>query len=245
MVRGIAWRLENAAGLPYSSQVRERIFEGLGYDWITRKVRPEGRLCCRPMAELKVIVRDVLVECGLEEVEAQNIMDKEWFLPNPKEDARPLANLRRTFKSLHGLGVAVAILTADSRKGTLESLKHLDVNDLVDFVVCGDDGLQQALPEAVWAICRACDVKPENAIMVGDTDADMRVGQNARVALTVGVIEGASQATDLAAECDVLIPDVSKVPKLAYQLLAQATANSENGFPGSNDELRMMTAHKS
>ena len=95
------------------------------------------------------------------------------------------------------------------------------------IVVCGDDGLPaKPLPEAVWAICRACDLKPENAIMVGDTDADMRVGQNAVVAFTVGVIEGASQATDLAAEGDVLLL-MSKVPKLAYQLLAQATANSE------------------
>ena len=78
-----------------------------------------------PWRELKVIVRDVLVECGLEEVEAQNIMDKEWFLPNPKEDARPLANLRRTFKSLHGLGVAVAILTADFGARALSSLSSI------------------------------------------------------------------------------------------------------------------------
>ena len=243
---GIAWRLENSSGLPFSAQVREKIFDGLGYDWITRKVRAEGKLCCRPMAELKTIVNGILTDCGMEKDDAQRIMDEQWFLPDPKDDSRPLTNLRRTFKSLRGLGVSIAILTADSRKGTVESLHHLDIIDLVDTVVCGDDGLPaKPLPEAIWAICKSLGVKPENAIMVGDTGADMKVGQNARVALTVGVLGGASMPDDLAQDCDVLVPDVSKVPKLAYQLLQSSVEQ-----PPHHDKMKttaeyaLMTSHR-
>ena len=55
--------------------------------------------------------------------------------------------------------------------------------------------------------------------MVGDTPSDMRFGRVAGVALNIGVLDGAGATSDLVADADLLIPVVSKLPKIIAPLV--------------------------
>lgn len=92
------------------------------------------------MVEVRAAIEHTLVQCGCEEGDARRAIAQEWFLPDPLEIAQPLVPLQPLFTSLATQGLAVAVLTADSRAGTRETLSHLKVLDGVRTMVCGDDG---------------------------------------------------------------------------------------------------------
>jgi phosphoglycolate phosphatase-like HAD superfamily hydrolase len=221
-IETLAWNLELRSGLG-TGDVREAVFEELGYDLNTRKVRPLGALCCNPMHALFPIVSGVLVSLGLKEDEAFEVTEESWAIASmdPAEVSRPLADLPAVFNELHLLGCAVAVCTADDRGPTLATLRKLGVENDVDAVMCADDGLPpKPAPDQLWSLCGRLNCSPHRVVMVGDTPTDMRMGRQAGVALNVGVLDGAGAKVDLAVDADLLVPSVAKLPKLVAPLCA-------------------------
>ena len=86
----------------------------------------------------------------------------------PGGDAAGLLARRRA----HGL--RLALVTADDRAPTEDTLRRLGLADCWDVILCGDDGLpQKPAPEPALEACRRVGVAPNEAIMVGDTIADL------------------------------------------------------------------------
>ena len=135
-IENLAWNLEMESKLP----VRTVLFENLGYDWMKRAIVSQGAICCTPMDGLKEIARRCLLERGMDDDAATALIEQKWRLPDGREMCRPLANLPSLFTSLQNRGIKVAVCTSDSRAPTLQTLEHLEVEHLVDAVVCGDDG---------------------------------------------------------------------------------------------------------
>jgi len=62
---------------------------------------------------------------------------------------------------------------------------------LFDTILCaGEVNPPKPHPETIFAICRQLGIDPKEAVMVGDSVADMMTGKRAGVALTVGILEG-------------------------------------------------------
>ena len=99
-----------------------------------------------------------------------------------------IGDVARMFQQLRQKGFQIAINTSDSREATLQTLHHLGVAKLVDTVVCGDDDWMIVKPHPVSAfmICAQLGVLPENAIMVGDSPCDVRLGTNAQLGCSIG-----------------------------------------------------------
>lgn len=223
-VESQAWRVEMTTGLP----VREKLFDAMGYDWIRRSIRSKGALCCTPMGELYKLAAKVLVGEGMAAEAAEDVIRQCWRMPDPVATSRPLADLAGLFRTIKSMDMKIAVCTTDDRQATVDTLKHLQLDHMVDALACGDDGLP-AKPHAeqIWTLCQQLGVQPHNTIMVGDTHTDMMLGRNAGVGLSVGVLGGASSLEDLAPDADVLVPSVDKLPKILFQFGQQAIRHGD------------------
>ena len=78
------------------------------------------------------------------------------------------------------------------------TLAGLGVADLVDGVVCADDGfVVKPAPDMLRHLCATLDVPVGATAMVGDSTADLAMGRAAGVARCVGVLSGVGSRRDV------------------------------------------------
>jgi len=239
----LAWRLEMEAKV----DIREALFDKLGYDYLRRRVHSGGALCCTPMGKLRLLGEEVLRESKLamSPADAAHVMNRVWQMPDPVATARPLADLKVIFSTLRAMDMKVAVCTTDDHAAADNTLTALNVRHLVDVVVGGDDPLpSKPSAEQIYFICHKTGVSPHDTIMVGDTSTDMKLGINGGCGLSVGVLDGASSLADLAQYADVLVPTIAKVPKIAFQWSSRAhsVGVATEGFAQSDWDARRRAA---
>lgn len=89
---------------------------------------------------------------------------------------------------------------------------------MIDYLVCGNDMIpSKPSPEPLLKICKRLDVKPENAMMVGDTIADIHAGINAKFGKVVGVLSGGYTDSNLN-EADHVIDNINSLVKVFLNL---------------------------
>lgn len=131
---------------------------------------------------------------------------------NPKT-LKSLTDIKTLFQILQRNKVKIAICTADSREGTENTLRHLCLDDLVDVVVCGDDTNTEPKPGAhnALSICAKLGIDPSQAVMVGDTTADVGMGKNANLGKSIGVLTGVCDHEELTPQADVVVKSVKDI----------------------------------
>ena len=196
------------------TSLTDHVYELMGYDSEKREVRM-GMLAEKTHPYIKEKVVEMLINQGFDQWEAQQVMSDTWKDTPENMEIKACGNLRVLFNRLKEHNIKIAICTSDSREGTEEFLHRLNLSQLVDMVVCGDDEGRKSKPDphnAEW-ICSSLGVKPSEAIMVGDTPADTIMGQAANLGLTVGVLTGVGSHADLT-HADLIVEDVSAVVDL-------------------------------
>lgn len=87
----------------------------------------------------------------------------------------------QTLQNLQKQNYLLAIATNKARKELLSSLDHLELHDYFCALRCGDDNFAKPQPEVLHEILDELSVKPQDAVMIGDSRFDMLVAQNAKV----------------------------------------------------------------
>jgi phosphoglycolate phosphatase-like HAD superfamily hydrolase len=205
---GLAESLRAATGLP----IAPPLFAMLGYDPATRAISPHGGLAATPMTRLRDRTRAILVAAGLGEAEAEGALEVTWHAPDPVALARPLGDLAALFGRLHDDGRRVAVATSDDRDATERTLAALGVANLVDAIVCADEGIPvKPAPEMVLHLCAVLGVAPGRTAVVGDSPADLAMAHAAGAGLTVGVLTGVGARADLEPLADAVIVSVEQL----------------------------------
>lgn len=122
-----------------------------------------------------------------------------------------------TKKVLHALkqkGFLLAVATSMPTKILSGLLSDLKMDAIFDSIRCGDQALPKPHPQMLLEILTALKLTPADALMVGDTDFDMRMAQRAKmagVAVTYGMhsVERLRQHHPLA--CIDRLPDLLKI----------------------------------
>ncbi len=80
--------------------------------------------------------------------------------------------------------IKVGLVTNTPRRNVARILEHFQLAHLFDVVITGDD-VHRGKPDAEMVIeaCTRLNVKPENAILVGDTESDFWAGKSAGCAV--------------------------------------------------------------
>ena len=207
-VEELARRLESAS----SKIISDQLFRAMGYDQARGRVLAHGKLAATPMAQLYDLTMAVMMEAALPAKTAQAMVAHAWHIPDPVALARPCADLMALFTTLSERGIKIAVATTDDRSPTLATLAGLGLASFVDALVCADDGVPvKPAPEMAWEVCRAVGVEPRQTVVVGDTVADLLMGQAAGVGRVVGVLTGVSSAGDLTPLADVVMASVGKL----------------------------------
>ncbi|WKY16632.1 hypothetical protein Q1695_001349 [Nippostrongylus brasiliensis] len=205
-----AKRLEQTTGLPLSREV----YQLLGLCPVEGKVRP-GLLAEGTMEQIKMEMQKLFIRNGLNAEHELNVIDKCIADSQSRcpSTLRAIHDLRYLFSTLRENDVKIAICTADNRMNTMSMLRRFNVEDLVNIVVCGDDqgSKPKPHPHNATSICRALQVAPENAIMVGDTLADLGMARAAGLGAAVGVLSGVGGLDHLESHADILIPHVGSL----------------------------------
>jgi HAD superfamily hydrolase (TIGR01509 family) len=101
-------------------------------------------------------------------------------------------------RTLHARRVGIGVITGKDRPRTLATLDHLKIADLVDGLVTPDDPpAPKPSPEGVWWLCRRLGVAARQAVLAGDSAADLRAGRDAGVR-TVACLWGTGRPEVLA-----------------------------------------------
>ncbi|VDM76973.1 unnamed protein product [Strongylus vulgaris] len=126
---------------------------------------------------------------------------------------RAILDMQLLFNALKDNDVKTAVCTADNRTNTVAMLQRFGIEKLVDIIVCGDDPGSKPKPHPRNAdyICRSLRVPPENAVMVGDTLADLGMARAAGLGAAVGVLSGVGSLDHLESHADILVPDVGSL----------------------------------
>jgi phosphoglycolate phosphatase-like HAD superfamily hydrolase len=204
----LAARLESLTGRPLASG----LFDALGFDASTGRTIAGGPLAATPMARLRELTVELLIDARVDEGTARAAVARAWAPPDPVALARPLADLRALFAALRAAGRRIAVATSDDRRPSELTLAGLGVADLVDALACADDGVPvKPAPEMVWTLCKALGVEPGRAAVVGDSPADLAMGRAAGAGLMVGVLSGVGSRTDLAPYADIILGSVAEL----------------------------------
>jgi phosphoglycolate phosphatase len=179
--------------------VQHDILRLYGVDPQSLRIDPQGALSISPMATMQqMVVHQIMPYCS-DIAQAYLIVQQAWQPPDPTHNVYPLADLPQLFGQLRQLGVIIAVATADNRQPTIATLTHLGVIQHVAAFACADDPHMppKPAPDKIWAVCQSVGVHPNDAIMIGDTPADMQMGRNAGVMAQIGVTSGVSTASEL------------------------------------------------
>jgi len=224
--KNTANRLSEASNL----DMNQKIFKLLGYCPVEQKVKT-GLLAEGTMLQIREQIVQLLVSQKIERKTAEAIVESSVHDCNTSspETVKEIHNLKKLFKEIKEHNIKIAICTADNRVGTMGTLRSLGLESFVDIVMCGDDtgSLPKPNPHNALKICKALDVHPQDALVVGDTLADMGMGKRANLGKTVGVLSGIGDSEELAKQADYLVDDVSDL--LPLILSHQKSTNAISG----------------
>ena len=97
-----------------------------------------------------------------------------------------------------------SIITNTPKKCTLQIIKNFELEKYFDFVLTSSDvSFAKPNPEIVIKSCKKFNVKPEDAVLIGDTDSDIKAGKAAGCKV-IGV----------KIKADYFINDISELPDI-------------------------------
>ena len=103
-------------------------------------------------------------------------------------------------------------MTSDDRAPTEATLAGLGIAELVDAVVCADDGFpSKPAPDTILAACRHVGVPPARTAMIGDSVADMAMARSAGIGRRIGVLSGIGRRSELEPLSDVVIDSIAEL----------------------------------
>ncbi|MGC8825512.1 MAG: HAD family hydrolase [Anaerolineae bacterium] len=177
--------------MPGNHVLVEHVAASLGFDLRERRILPDSPLATASRRELFVVIATALYQRGIPWVTAWDVSHalEEGF--EERQWVKPRGDLRGLLERLRQKGIRTAVVTTDRRANTQTVLASLGVGELVDCLVCADDGFAiKPAPDMLAEAMRCAGVRPEETVMVGDTLYDMLMAERAGVQARIGIANG-------------------------------------------------------
>ncbi len=193
------------------------LLKSWGIDPASGNIDPRGPCPVSPRSDEIIIGTMALYQKGYPWDEAKQCVTQAFDQADAESDWRkkvvPIEGIQTFLSRLKEYGFYTALATNDERKDTEAILNHLGMEGLFDMILCaGEVNPPKPHPETILAICRQLGIDPKEAVMVGDSVADMMTGKRAGVALTVGILEGGvTPKEELEKVADIVVDSVREL----------------------------------
>lgn len=136
--------------------------------------------------------------------------DALWLSHYGEEEVVLIDGARDALLRVRGAGLRAGLVTSGDRVRVARELAHLDLASLFEVVVCAEDIVhRKPHPEALLLALERLEVRPAEAVYVGDSPEDVQMAQAAGV-LAVGIPGGFPNREALAAaRPEVLEPSLA------------------------------------
>jgi len=128
----------------------------------------------------------------------------------PLYGATLLEGVPEKLSALKKSGLKLAIASNDKHRRIEESLEALGVLSLFDVITGADDVANgKPSPNMIERILEQTGARPEEAVIVGDSLCDMRMGKDAGVNACVAVLSGGGTREKLEPSADVVVSSIN------------------------------------
>ncbi|REL27193.1 HAD-IIIA family hydrolase [Thalassotalea euphylliae] len=90
----------------------------------------------------------------------------------------------------------VAVATGKARQGLNHMLDETQLHQHFDMTICADESVSKPAPDMIHQLLAKLNVKPQEAVMIGDSRHDLNMANNAGVA-SIGITVGADKREHL------------------------------------------------
>jgi phosphoglycolate phosphatase len=197
---------EHSAGLRWA----------LGVDEKAGRLRPEGPV---GLKKREIVIRaatdyldgvgcrDTLRLCGQAFERADEISSR-----NLGGFIRPIQGAVSLMRTLHDRGCRVALATVDVSRRARLAMEFMGVSETLDLIVGGEEVTRsKPEPEMVHIILDRLGIPASRAVMVGDALNDVRMGLNAGLKASIGVLTGFATANQFSSLTPFVARDVSEI----------------------------------
>lgn len=185
-------------------------YELIVFDWDGTLMNSEGRIvACMQMAAREVglpvpgpreagdviglglaeAVRRLFGPIHDSQVDDVVVAYRTHWLGDEVVQAKMFDGAERVVASLHDAGFLLAVATGKSRTGLDRSLEESKLSHFFHATRCADETFSKPHPQMLQEILTDLDTAPADALVVGDTEYDVQMANNAGVA-AVGISHG-------------------------------------------------------
>ena len=198
-------------------EMKTLLLRAWGIDPTSGRIDPRGPCPVSPRPEEVIIGTMALYQLGYPWDEARQwvtqAFDEADATTDRKQLLRPIPGIERLLSQLKQTGFSLALATNDERGDTEAMISDLGWDGLFDRILCSSEASRpKPDPEMVLSICRDLSVSPCEAVFIGDTVNDMKMGKRAGLALTIGTVEGGvTPREELEKVADVVVDSIREL----------------------------------
>ncbi|WP_379133274.1 HAD family hydrolase [Paenibacillus sp. sgz500958] len=128
-----------------------------------------------------------------------------------RRGALALPGLLDFLQQCAGASVKLGVVTSDESTTTVEHLDWLGLSGVLGSVITRDKVSRgKPSPDMAELACRELGLTPGETVLIGDSNADMQMGKNAGLCLTVGITSSSGSSSHLL-DADVVITDYTEL----------------------------------
>lgn len=129
--------------------------------------------------------------------------------------SKPFLNTLKTLETLKKMGIKIAAVTNRTSRSSIKTLQMAKIDHLFEIIISPEDvSHEKPDPEGIFLALKHMKIAPEEALMVGDTSADVGAGKAAEVK-TVGITHGIRGDSIKEYNPDFLIHNLSELLTLS------------------------------
>lgn len=203
-----------------------RLFELLGISPDGRRIYPDGLFAAGSHAQQMAAIAaalpslaDSLAPDSPVQQALRARMQQAYEQMMTRSGPVPNGPVAPAVRHLARAGYQLAVLTNDGEEPATRHCRQIGILDQISRVVGFDSGFgAKPQPDGLLEICRSFRIRPDEAVMVGDTAADRQAAEAAGVAYFIGVSARFPEPTKSLAGVTHLIPSLAELPGLMARL---------------------------
>jgi len=123
-----------------------------------------------------------------------------------------LPGIEITLEQMKAHGLKLAIASTDTHKRIARSFEALGIAMLFDAFVGDDDVVNgKPAPDMIVEAIKRTGCTSEQTVMIGDSISDIRMGRNAKVQASIGVLTGSTKKKKLEQFADAIVSSVAEL----------------------------------